>query len=56
MKSDNPKFIKNKRKNLSIDLGNSQENIGYKLDKRSKDIYSKAENSNYINSTQSIEL
>jgi len=56
MKSENSKFIKNKRKNLNIDLENSQENTGYKLDKRSKEIYSKADNSNYINSTQSIEL
>ena len=56
MKSENCKLLRKKHKNLNIDLGNSQENVDYKLDKRSHDIYSKVENSNYINSTQSIEL
>jgi hypothetical protein len=56
MKNENCKSIKKKQKNLNIDLGNSQENLTYKVEKNYREIYLNNGNSNFINSTQSIEL
>lgn len=56
MKNENCKSVRKKQKNLNLDLGNSQENINTIVGKNNREMYLKNGSSNFINSTQSIEL